>query len=493
MYQVLFWTYSKKHNSTAAPAPLEELADASFDCDLMDGSGLLAPTLQLNAQNPILLNYCYISAFNRYYFVNNWRYNLGLWTCELQVDVLASFKPSLLQQSVYVLRSATMYDLSIQDSAYPMEAGTSFMRDFLSNPFNTRYADGWFVAGIVNTDQNTIGAVSYYAFTAAQFRVFLGALMGNVTFYGVGDISENLTKVLANPFQYIVSCRWMPIAPDGVYVTLVNSVPLGWWSFTCDAYRLGANSIVSGSGYDLSIPQHPQIARGLYLKSAPYTDYYLIFPPFGAFSLPADKMVMGDTLSLSWSADYITGAAVLTAECNGALVTRVESILGAEIALAQMAPTLEKIGSAIFSQDVPQLPTTAGDTTVLGINLSEVGQKMSGAYRSMVDMPKSSLEVAAQTIVSGITNAFLTSLCPAQISGTNGGISGGRFNIELCAWFRFIADETLSEKGRPLCQNVRLSYLSGYVQCGETDIDIPCTKPELDALKMYLASGFFLE
>ena len=491
MYNVLFWNYSKKVNSTAHPDPSPSTPD-QYDCDLMDLSGILTPTLQLTGNNPTHLNYCYIKEFKRYYWVNNWRYNLGLWTCELQIDVLASWDSHIKSSAVYVARSASVWDPSIRDTMYPMLSGTLYSDSSLSNPFNTSYSNGYFIAGIVNTDVNTYGAISYYVFTASQFRSFMAALMSNIDNYGYFDISSDLTKLLANPFQYIVSCRWMPLAPPSGGVS-VSTVPLGWWSFSCNATRLGSNCIIQNTVNGLTIPRHPQLSRGTYLKGAPYSEYYLVFAPFGAFSLPADNMLLSDSLSFEWSADYITGAAVLIVKNGGAIVTRVEGVLGAEIALAQMAPTIGNLQSALFSQAVPQIDTVTESASFLGVDLSEIGEKQSGQYRSTINTPRTKLEIAAENTLTGIANAFLSSICPAQVTGNTGGITGGRFNIQLCSWFRILADESIYEKGRPLCQYRQLSGLTGYIQCGESDISIPCTKPELEAIRTYMVNGFFLE
>ena len=259
---------------------------------------------------------------------------------------------------------------------------------------------------------------------------------------------------------------------------------------------MGDNCIVSGNGYSLNIPRHPQRNRGHYLDLAPYSEYYLVFAPFGAFSLPAENMTNGNQITFQWSADYITGAAVLEIY-DGAgsfLISRVEGVLGAEIALAQMAPRIQNIQSPVFQAAAPQMESSSvSSATFLGVDLSEIGEKMSGAYAAKNPQPRTKLETVAENAITGIANAFLSTLVPAQVAGNNGGVSGGRFPVKLCAWFKQISDESLNEKGRPLCQYVSLYGMSGFVQCGETDISIACTKPELDAIKLYMINGFFLE
>ena len=77
-------------------------------------------------------NYAYIAAYNRYYFVTEWTYALGIWTCRLSVDVLASYKTAIGALSKYVTRSASQYDLDVQDSMYPAKTGTTEFMVFLS-------------------------------------------------------------------------------------------------------------------------------------------------------------------------------------------------------------------------------------------------------------------------------------------------------------------------------------------------------------------------
>ena len=489
MYRVYFWNYSKKTNSTGHPSVSGSVDH--YDCDLLDLSGILTPTLQLNGRNPTIYNYAYIEDFHRFYYVNNWRYNLGLWTCELQVDVLASWEADIKSSALYVLRSASKWDNSIRDTVYPMLSGNLYSDSSLPNPFNTSYGSGYFVVGIVNTDTSTVGAISYYSFTSSQFRSFMYSLMSDIDSYGMFDISSDLTKLLANPFQYIVSCRWMPLQPPGG--TAVSSVPIGWWSMNVAASRLGASSIIDGDLNGLTVPRHPQRDRGTWLDQEPYSSYYLVFAPFGAFNLPPENMLLADTLNFHWSVDYITGAAVLEVKSGGALVTRVEGKIGAEIALAQMAPQVENMVSALFTKPTVQPENGSGSASWLDVTLSEIGDKMSGARREVIQTPQTKLEAAAQTILTGIANAWLSDFCPAQISGQNGGVSAGRFDVALHGWFKLIADETLYEKGRPLCQYTQLYGMTGFIQCGESDVSIPCTKPELEAIKLHLVSGMYLE
>ena len=65
---VTFYSFSKRENSTEQPSG----AGTAYDCIMLDDTSLMNPTFKLSiATNPIGNNYCYVSDFNRYYFIKD--------------------------------------------------------------------------------------------------------------------------------------------------------------------------------------------------------------------------------------------------------------------------------------------------------------------------------------------------------------------------------------------------------------------------------------
>ena len=489
MYGVNFYrNFKKKDNSTMQPS-------GNFDtyyCDLMDDSGMLTPTILLyDADNPTKYNYAYINAFERFYKITNWRYQKGLWLAEMQVDVLASWRGQIRQQELYVLRSASQFNGRINDTQYPLMARKTFGIGSLvtgsANPFSKEYSQGHFVVGIINTDSGAIGAVSYYVFTPAQFKVLSDKLMGDVGFYDVTDISDELTKVLANPFQYVVSCIWLPFEPPtGGNVTTLS---IGWWSFNIPCKRLSGYSEWGATGPTIQVPKHPEaLTRGYYLLAEPYSEYYLWFPPWGNFSIPADKLIDTDYITFSSRVDCITGKGelrVYTFDSNAA-ITVIKSQIGVPIELAQMAPQLNSIPQQLVATapQIPEWADTAGK--FLGLHINDSLNAVQNALNT-----DTGAKVA--NFAANIGTLMISKYCPSQSVGSNGSIMEGHVDPKLYAYFSYQTDIDAEEKGRPLCQRVKLGALSGFIQCGETDISIPCTQPENEAIRMYLASGIFME
>ena len=120
----------------------------------------------------------------------------------------------------------------------------------INNPFASSIANGYYVVGVINNDANSVGAVSYYVMTNTEFRAFSAKLLSSTDYLGsISDISEQLTKVLFNPFSYISSCIWIPVQPPTS--GNVTTIPVGWWEVAATAKKLSA-TIRSGGSRSLS-------------------------------------------------------------------------------------------------------------------------------------------------------------------------------------------------------------------------------------------------
>lgn len=89
---------------------------ASVTGVLRDGSSIINPEIVIEYNNPTGFNYCYIDSFNRYYFVNNITViSNKLIKLSLKVDVLESFKTSILSQNIIVDKSTNKVNNYLHD------------------------------------------------------------------------------------------------------------------------------------------------------------------------------------------------------------------------------------------------------------------------------------------------------------------------------------------------------------------------------------------
>ena len=82
----------------------KSLSDAiTLTGTLKDETSIINPVVLMELSNPSNYNYAYIPEFNRYYFINDIvSVKNGLWRISLTVDVLESFKDSIMNVSAII-------------------------------------------------------------------------------------------------------------------------------------------------------------------------------------------------------------------------------------------------------------------------------------------------------------------------------------------------------------------------------------------------------
>lgn len=369
--QANFYKNNKRVNSTKIPAM--STGDFAVTVELKEVTNLFTPTLiitrdvfhdsQDNLINPMEYNYVYLPDFSRYYFVRSWSWILGRWECDLEVDVLASFKTQIGNTTAYVLRSASAADTRLIDTKYPTKGdmkassvtyGTMWETDLSSS----NVANGFFVLGIVNNDTGAIGATAYYAVNAAGMRKFMAELYASPSWMNITDasISTDLQKMLMNPIQYIVSCQWIPYQLlNASSLTQIYTIPVGWWSVTINSndpfYKLTGSSLKMSFAKVFDIPVHPQATGNfLWLKNSPYSNYQIQFYPFGVFPIDAAKLIGYDKIYCNVELDLVTGIGTLTAtrgigntSYEGHVLFAANAQVGIPISMAQMSVDMSRL------------------------------------------------------------------------------------------------------------------------------------------------------
>lgn len=477
-------SFDKRSNSTAVPTTTTYIES---ECVLKAPCSVLHPVLQIDlntaewaeVSNPHSYNYVKIPDFDRWFYVTTWNAaNQHIWICELDVDPLASWKDEIGSQSLYVLRSSNIYDNGIIDTTYPAMAVYTRGSNTATSPLHIeKITDGNYVVGIINSASSGTGAVSYYVFTHSQLKTLLNKLMGDTTWAGIEDItaeiSTELSKMLFNPFQYVVSCMWFPFSvPTG---TAVQDLPYGWWELEgvpCSTLAAGANKIFTVS---VNVPKHPKAStRGRTVESSLFSKYTLTFEPYGCISIDSALLYGQGTLYMIGVVDLITGDSTLflnTTQYNTANnnIMTLNSKIGVPVQLAQIG-----------------INANTGVTTMLAGAVAGAAQ----AVTASTGGPGALIKNAA----SGIADGVAASMMGLQSAGSNGSFSVYfASNVELAAIFYDIADRDLDHHGAPLCTTTTLSRIPGYLMISDADVYIPCYPEELEAIQRALTTGFYLE
>lgn len=473
---VYFFSFSKRNNSTKRPV-LE--TGTLHDCAFKDATSLTAPKIVLKKLpdniEPTGYNYAYIPTFHRYYFVNDWEWSIGVWSVQLTVDALASFKTQIGASTQYVTRSASTYDGNIIDSQYPMKAQITSARVAGSRGIWTNtIAGGTFIVGIFSRSPDSVGGVTYYTMTSAQLTNLAQKLMENTDWLSIDDISDGLQKALVDPLQYIQSVRWFPIGISGA--TEVSSLPYGWWTLSGVSAKRLSSLALELVHVSMVRPSHPQSSsRGAYVNKPPFTNYKLYLPPFGLIDLDGNVVGSFDNVGIDTVIDLTSGNAVFNISASSpneagtgptTLLSKMKANISVEISLAKISREANTQG--LMGSLGSLVGSAAG--SIFGDDF--VGSRIASSIGS------------GGTSVNSIGSQgdFSEYIRPVNYG-----------SAYLYAYFVSIAPMDNNHFGRPLCQSKVINTLSGFIQCQGAELALPATDTERATIENFMNGGFFYE
>lgn len=448
--QITLYKFSKKNNSTEQPT-----GGTTVNVHLKAPTSVLKPVFILNS-NALDYNYCKWG--DRYYYINDIVSDANNYTeYHCSVDALASWKSYIGSSTEYVVRSASQFDGYIIDSLYPMKPKPRETKLVLST-LNNSYQGSSFVVGVINNDTHSSGAITYYAMSSSQFRSFLSFMLDTPDYMNIdGDeISKDLQKGLINPFQYVRSVVWYPFNIAG-YVS--STVKFGWWSANISCYIIGESDRIVSHYQNVTVPQHQQAAvRGKYLNAAPFRRMSGICYNFGHFIINPSYFIEGGNLTVQIDTDVFANQGVLKiADVAGNVVQQLYAPTGVNIPISQLSGNL---------------PKAIGETLGAAVGLT-MGNVVGWG----------------QGVVSAVG-----SLTPQnQSAGSEGSKASYQMAPTILIEDYPVVPDSNQHNGRPLCQDVQINHLSGYIVVDNPDVDIPCTEQEKETISAAMASGFYYE
>lgn len=508
--------FTKRRNSTKRMS-VTGLAQVSIR--LKDNTNLVNPDLEFQTSpNPSSVNYIYIPDFSRYYFINSWEYTPPYWIAHCTVDVLASFQSEIYGAQKYILRSSSNPSSSVPDSYYPPADGVA--HTFVTKRLNWGslwahdFQNGYYVLGMIGMGAAgavTAGSVTYWVLSAAELSKLTRYMLSGVTsdWSDINTIAAQLTKTIADPLQYIVSCMWFPYEPptSNVYY------PITFGFFNAMDPDNTANQL---TGKVLSYPMSEAkdivpIAEVSGFRdnefnqssgwafSEPISNYILQANPWGVFSLPGDIIAGHCYLGVTIKTDFITGVALANFYAWGTwgnlpgdadiarfddptynngvgpcrLLTSRSAQVGVQIQLSQNT-------SSFMS------PIVSGFTgAVQGAGMGLAGGIIGGTAGAVAG--------ALGGILGGISDKFVS-------TGSNGGVSGDEGALTLHVFRHKLAlprdannNYDFSEKGLICCKFLQIGGLSGYCQCADGEIGTSAVGDEKQMIADFLTGGFYIE
>lgn len=480
---IYYFLHTKRINSTSQP-DVSESALATVPKDdvfLKEGTSYLNPVFQIHKGNTfdpqsdgLCWNYLYVPRWMRFYFIDDIVYNEGFLELHCKEDVLASWRGRIGSATLYILRASAASDGDIADTLYPTKTNASCSYNTGTSPFihrsdteNIAIADGTFILGVTSRN-GTYGSVRYCALSQSSLNTLCSRLMANSLIerdIRLDDASLILQKSLMNPLQYIVSCVWVPTMYASVGGSEQSTLSIWDWTIEVTNKNLGSQLPYVQNQAAITLNKHPQAAsRGAYLNTAPYTNLWLEFPPFGMIELDTTLYRDASEVRCYILTDNITGQGILRVN-NGTVDTnRIEAQIGVPIQLSQVVrdylggaqSAINSIGSVIQS-------AVTGD----------IGGAITGA-------------------ANGIAEGIRAMIPKLSTVGSGGGFASLRGQPRVYHEFFPVVDSLNAELGRPYCKSGKPKYLPGYLKClGE--VPIYGTTAEHDEIQEYITNGFYYE
>ncbi len=504
-FPIHFYSFSKKLNSTKRPGVSERI----WQCEIKKSCGIIHPQIILSGTNvepEQNYNYCYIPIWNRYYYISNWRFEQGLWTASLDVDVLATWKPYIGNTTAYVIRSNTRSTKSIPDPYYNGISGVEYSNVESVQLYSTV---GTYVIGVIGNNSTTAagqGGIKYYALDDAAFQALINTLT-SVDFDGYKDISEQERKTAVQPVQFITSCRWYPMSLFGE--TPRSTIKIGWYNVNITAGRV--RDVLAGYSTNATVLlyAHPQAdTHGNYLNGSPWTTIYLRLPGLGLVNIPGEIATNTGNLDINFILDPPSGKAIYyiaprlstAVSLNGPQAISLPCDFGADIPITQVT---SRARGGLFSAVLSGAMTAATKGEIHGgflknNTLSKISETAGASLLDNTLNPENTDSTVWDTVAEPLQ------LLGRTVFGNMVSQPAG-LTVQDAVYFYILSPNIYAYQaykrvenrntiiGWPLYEMRKISTLSGYIKCDDAKCECPATSSELVQISNFLNGGFFYE
>jgi len=450
---VTFYNFSKKKNSTKIPSG----SGTDITVKLKDDTSLYNPTFHLTGNYPA---YTYAEWQGLCYYVTdivsvgNGRYEI-----ECELDPMGSARSDILSTTAFVNRSASTYDTYLKD--VEISAKQKIVHtDIQQTTLGLFDGVGCYILRVIGNNSGATG-IATYAVTEAELNTILNFMFDQGNFLDV--LSDAAIKAIFNPFQYIVSLRYTPIAKSifDAWGSL-QPVNFGWWTGAGGNVRCldrtGHVFPSSGSPITLSMPSNYFSDFRDY--DPEFTELKLTVPGGNTVTIPSIWRSLS-SINVSVVYDFVQGdSQFLLHSPSGGLLASFSFKCSEEIQIGQQSASM---------------------ASVVGDAAGAVGSAMAGNPIGV--------GVSAFGAVANILQPS-----PSLLSKNGGMQSMITYRDPVVSVVHYESGTVnTTTLGRPLNQSVTLSTLSGYCKCSNASVntDLPGSyKEEIDNI---INSGFFIE
>ena len=468
-------TLNKRHNSTMKPGG----SGTAVDVTLKGGCDILAPVFVFSFAGFPAFNY--ISFEGRYYFVTGVKsVRENLWEFSAAVDVLATWKASILESSQYVLYY-THANSEIADRRLSIKATQKTQSN--SGSFGFLGKNHCFILTVIGEDET-----ASFAVTPSQIRDLYGknGSSGYVDRYEAslndlvtqspitgatvedvlidwGRFLVDYLKTAAGAFNYagtvsdnIKSCVILPVAAGAIGGQPNINIRVGAVLTGVSAFRISDRYITDSA--TVAIPWQASDWRRL----DPYHEVYLYIPAIGLIALSPSDLIGETSLTVNMTMDTLSGDSIFEVKSGTKCVYYCNTNLATGYALgsSQTSPagavnSILAVAGMATGNPVAALGGALGVANSLKPTPTCIGSNSGGAI----------LGIGADKITC-YTVFHDTAVTPSSVSAV---------------------------KGTPYNGVIGLSGITGYVQTANASVAGFMTDTEREQINQLLDGGIYIE
>lgn len=447
MTEIILYHFSKRKNSTKRPTG----QGTSVPCLLKSNTTFQNPVFKLKLSLDSALQYNYLQWADHYYFINSTvSLNNDMIEISASEDVLATYRTEISNYTCFIERSAKQTTLA-NDSMYIPTNDWVSQSTIVGQPINI-FVNGYARNYLLRTI--SVEGINTYYVTGSQ----LDELMEFMYTYGsIPDVIESaLTRLLFNPFQYIVDLKWLPFRLSS-FLNIADSIKLGYWDSNVTAALI--NDATCTFSYDLSLGNPLYADSDFRYYNPAFSKYSVKLPFVGVIPVNPTKTHKGQ-LKATYNFDAVSGMADVWLTSGSDEYAHFQCQLAVPV---QIGYTTTNIG---------QLTTSLIDTATSAVTMNPIKATTSivDAFQS-VTAPEPNMVGTVGNISSILNNMDANSICYSCTSIDPDGTSEGYI------------DGTVRS----------ISALSGFVKCRNASIQIAGFEGDQEQVNSYLNNGFYFE
>ena len=302
-------------------------------------------------------------------------------------------------------------------------------------------------------DNDTSDVSSGIGVLTTTFKMTKDRLQQLGRFLWGSNIFDNFSLICNNPIENIISCKSIPLSLDGS----TQKIILGNVNTGVNGDKVSNNFTKQNIG---SITINEKYNN--FLDYAPYTNV-IIYLPYVGFKELDTNLVMGKTLSISYTVDIITGGCLCQIKSNNVKLYEFNGNLGIDIPIT--ASNRAQVEAGYISSGI-------------GIASSVASGNIVGAVTSLINSAESQYHYASTSSPNPMCVASTNRTCYVILD---------RPTYQTLKSFNHT-------RGKKCYLTKTINTLNGYTICDEhIDLSgISATDSEKEELIKILSSGFFV-